>query len=358
MRGFWSFIFLTVFIGLSKANAETLILLDFDGVIVQSRAAEVDEHGGFPTRFRLFKNFYRSNTLQSTEGADFIDVTAAELEAMESYIAKADGKPGSLNKVFKLSNGVEIIPGHYHLRTPDSFFQFHEGKDGTNYLVKALKEALARDPSGKSWKGKYWDYFVTLLSHPETAKQVGIVSARAHSTKEWMEFFEVLKAEGLIQNLPNPQVIFSISRRDFDRFSLDFNSTKQKTALLEEIAIQLGRRPLTSSDLRIDADGRGYAKTHSLIYIEDRPEIVESVAHMFRRLATGRIVPVKFSIFNAGSEQEIRDLGRPALTILTSTGLYRAAGRSEIWGDFKDLEAKFGSICTRMARKLSGRKSI
>ncbi len=331
------------FISILSVNAETLYVVDFDGVIIETRADRVGSGAGFPTRFRLFRNFFRSNALQAApSGPEFIEVTTAELEAMEPYLAKGDGRTGTQNKVFKLSSGQEVIAGEYHLRSPDSYYQHHEGAQGTNWLLKAFKEAEARDPKGKSWKGPFWDYMTKILSSPETAHNFSILTARAHSREEWQEFFSYLKKRGHIKNLPSMDLIFAVSRREYDRFNLHFDSTEQKMGVLQELALQLGRRPLKKSDMVKDADGRGHSLSHFLVYVEDRPEIVEAAAHLFRRMAQARVIrtaPVKFGIFNGGTAQEVKDLGRPQFTVLTPHGVYRQAELAEIWGEHPALRS-------------------
>lgn len=351
LRSLW--IVLLAVAPLKWAFSENLYVFDFHGVIVETRADRVGKDGGFPQRFRLFRNFIRSNNLQKApDGPATVDVTPAELEKIEKLIARADGRPGTLNRSFKTSQGVEFIPGEYHLRTPDSYFRFHEDVQGQNHLLEALNEAEARDPSGKSWRGRFWDMMVQVLSKPETAKSFCLVSASGHSRREWMEFFQALKDKGYIQNLPDADLMFSVSRREYDRYSLTFDSTQQKTELLEDLALQLGRKPLAKGDLRTDPDGRGFQGLHSMIVIEDRPEIVESVAHMFRRLATGRVVPVKFGIFNGGTESEVRALSRPQFTIITSTGLYREASPKEIWGETHSFSSSGAQrACANALRK-------
>lgn len=358
-QGFRKWLLGFLMLGASSSGvwAETIVLFDFDGVIVETRADRLEGAVGFPTRFKLFRNFKRATPLQPVpEGPEVVWATAAELEAMQFDLSRGDGKPGSLSKEFQLSSGVKIIPGEYHLRTPDSYEEFHEGRGGRNHLLEAFQLAEKTDPSGKTWKGPAWESMVMLLSTVETARTFGLLSARGHSRDEWAQFFFYLKKKGYIKFLPEMDHVFSVSRPEFDRFDTHYNSVHQKRNLLEQFSLQLARKPLTHLDLRKDSEGRGYQESHYLIFVDDRPEIIEAVAHLFRTLATGRIVPVKFGLFNAGTAEEVKALGRPQFTIVTSYGQYRPALPDEIFGELKAF--KSGRFARECAKKLKAWRQI
>lgn len=319
------------------ALAETIILLDFDGSVVNFRK---DLGGSFETTYRIFRLTYRANTLQAIpSGPEYLDVSGGELFEIRNQLAAGEGKPGTLNKTYTLRSGLKFTPGEYFLKDPESYFRFFAAPKGSNYLLEDFKAAEARDRSGKSWQGRFWDPMTKILSTQEGANALSLISARGHSHEEWVEFFEYLRSQGYIKFVPKR--FMSISTREFDRFSLTGDVTAQKMGVAEEVALRvLAFKPVTEKDLRLNPDGDGMGYYHGLLLIEDDPRTVDAVVHAFRGLAQSKLAPIKFGVFHMGPDQEVKDWGKPRFTILTDDGVYRPARGKEILGDLNIPEGK------------------
>jgi hypothetical protein len=347
--------FLVGFLGLSSLSAATIILADFDGSVVEYRP---QYQGTFHSHFKLFRIDYRATTLQPIPtGPATIDVSHADMEALENLIGTGNNHPGTLNRTVTLESGETIVPGTYYIRDPDTFERYLEAPAGQNYLLEDFKEAEKLAKQGKgTFKGPYWDHMVAILSTPETAQTFGIITARGHSQNEWRQLFEYWLRKGYIKNLPNFDLIYGVSRREFDRFSLKGKIAVQKTGILEQVALKLGRVPLDKTDRRLMPNGQDTAEMHSLIFVEDTQLSVELAFKKFRALSQSKLVPVKFAIFNAGEPHEIKDSDRGPFIVITDEGSWRPASIFEQVGELAALKkwAKAPVFCHELARAIGG----
>jgi hypothetical protein len=343
-------LFTTVF---KDAHAASFLFSDFDETLVQCR-----DGGHFRTHVRLFMVEWRNNTLldQPTTPQEII-VTCADYDAMRRHLAFNKTQLGNeIARPFKLeepitgNNGeliTEVIPGFYYNEPHQSYYPFYyEHAAGTgNYLMEGYHaaKALAQKTGQSRWKGPVWEILRVWLSTAETARRVGVSTARAHSNaREWPELFRAWKADGELQHEPNYNLFFNISRPEFDRYNRDrSNITARKVGKWVEFATDLRRVALTAADERMHIDNPTQkGRYHLLVIAEDNQNTLKQAAVELARLVQSRRVPLKVVLINAGTEAEVRDTamgGIPRYAVITSTGLIREATALEVFGEHSFL---------------------
>lgn len=307
--------------------AATIVMSDFDNTIVETREAQ---DGTFQTPFVLFRIEQRATTLQDApRGPAEIHLSPIEFHRNRAYFGKGSGQPGALNRKIELQDGTVVNPGLYYVRNPESFRHFFSTDDRNNPL-EDLKAAQSRDAEGK-WKGPFWETMVKILANPESARTFGLITARGHTEKDWVEFFEYLKKTGEIENLPNFRLFHNVSLADYDQFSLTWNTAQQKVGVMREMVQHLGRTPVT--DERLSPDGKTREPYHYLIFVDDNQETLDAAIRVFQQYAQNKTVRVKFGVFNTGNRTEVTASRRPQYAIIKSDGTFRHATPEEILGE-------------------------
>lgn len=323
--------FILVWIGLSiligfNAQAKVTYLFDLDNTLFESRK---EFNGSFQTKVQLYQVARRANTLQDEiKTPKVIEVSWEDFERIYNDLSKSYESNGTVGKKFTLSDGKVIEPANYYARGTDSFKYYYPGENGENYLIEDFKKAL-KIKSG-NWKGPAWDLFKHLLSNPETAKNVGIITMRS-GTKQLKEFFEFLTTineggEPLLNHSPNAKLYMTISAPQFDKYTLDYALHDMKLAkadVLENYIQLMGRTELKNSE------------QHYLVFAEDNQQTNEKVAKVFQKYTQNRIYPIKFGLLNAGNKSEVKNSGRPQFAIVEAGGTFRKATEEEVIGDLK-----------------------
>ncbi len=325
---------------LGTALGETVWLVDFDQTLVESRR----EFGGnFRTAYRLFRIDQRANTLQDVaSGPRHIDVNPIDYHRIEKDLGRGQGKPGRFRKV-KLEDGTTFIAGEYMLRNPDSFIFYGVHQDEPrNYLLEDFKAA---EKSTGRFQGELWSLMQYALSNKHSSQHFGVITARGHTKKHWMDFFRYLKNKKgksgkhtpYINYLPNPTYIHNTSHPDYDQFDLDWDKAKQKIGVLERTIRDLGRVPVSDSDVRLHPDGKIHEKFHTLVYADDNQASLEAAVDLFRQYIWAGVYPIKFIVINTGLKTEIRQTQRPQYAVMKLDGTFRQASYLERLGEPADL---------------------
>ncbi|MBN8555033.1 MAG: hypothetical protein J0L93_06270 [Deltaproteobacteria bacterium] len=361
-RGHKLYLFLALnvlFIALGgfQVRAATIILSDLDGTLVKTEG-----HSPFGTYYKLYRIDQRVSVLQKPiEGPEVLHISTGDFERYKNHLAKGQGHPGQLISA-RLKDAIDpatkkeisnFIPGDYEIRDPATFEFFKEGRE--NFLLQTLERAYKADPSGKSWKGPFWDQMVKALSTAETAQGFGVLTARGHSKEEWKEFFDFLIKKKFIKFHPNYDLIFSVGRPEFDKYNTEGNVSEKKRAILELISQRLRTVPVLESP-RLNSDGDRQVLSHFLIFAEDNQEFLESAFREMDKHARNRqrASEIKFAIFNAGTDEEVQRTGRPRFSVINNSGLARRVTAEEFLGEF--LPVSKTSVCKNTATKLGGEK--
>lgn len=338
-----------------EATARFFIISDFDNTTVETRRTSGGRgrryNGSFETPFVWYRITTRPNGfIEAPEGPLTIEVSPADRHRLETQLARGEGHPGQLGQKARLSSGLEIQPGFYMERNPESFQFFLASPEGRNYLLEDFKRALERETKGEfakgSWQGPFWPYVQQILSSPLTARQFGHTTARGQTYREWREFYQELRRLKLITDLPSlPEVqsqrsLFkNMSRTEFDVLHMGGSISERKAKDLQETALALRRAPVTDEDLRLSLDGKRQEKLHSIVYAEDDQHSIDRTVELVSDVIRRKLVPLKVVIYNAGTEQQIIDSGRPRAFVITESGGFRLATPLELLGEPPHLTA-------------------
>jgi len=321
------------FLTSSWIEAKTIILSDFDDSIVEGRP---HRDGLFHSNFILYRIDVRANTLQEIQSTPYeVLVTGAELFEIKNMLGRGNGRLGMLNTKVRLRTGVEIIPGNYYLRTPESY-RYHRSGEGVNYLLEDFKAAEASEAAGVrgTWKGQYWDSMVELLKDPETASSFGILTSRGQEPKDWKEFFNYLRERGYIENLPNLDMVHNVSLHRYDALSLSQDVVEQKVRIVEKTAKALSRVPMDRTRKVLHPNGFEMTDDfHTIVITENDPHAVDKLYDRLKLIAQSKIFPVKFVLVNLGTPEEIIQSGRPANLVIRPDGGMRPAREEELTGE-------------------------
>lgn len=321
---------LGVFLCVQSSLGVTLILSDFHDTIVETRRNSSCS-GTFETKVILYRiEQLGSVIIPRVDEPEQVEVTPFELERIRKSLGSGPLEPGAIKETVKLSSGKTIHPGYFFIRNPDSYKYFMEAPAGKNYLLRDFKAAELREPK-EGFKGPFWDSMVEILKTKEGAQSFGVISAAGYSEKEWQEFFEYLQSKKYIKHLPNFSLFRSISRPEFDKYSIDWDVPGKKVAIAREFALALRFQSLSDSDVRLAPDGKSKGKYHSILFADDKKETVHGMSELFFYLSRSQLVsPVKYGIFNAGTNVRTQ---RDRFWIVSDTGIARSAVDREIISD-------------------------
>lgn len=349
------FIFVLNFVGFS-AFAEEVILADFDDTIVESRP-EMD--GGFVAKYILYLNPYRANTIQEVpQGEEKLVISTYDYRRLRNLLSYGQHTPGSL-KPFELSDGRVIVPGNYQVLFDQSFQFFRpSGVKAQSHLVDQFTDTFSIRGKSNSWQGLYWESMRKILSTERGAKAFRILTSRGHESWEWDALFNLFLEKKWVSHLPNSSQFHNVARREYDSITVRFDDISLKVNLIEKAARALNDRSLSSEDLRLAADGVSQKQLHTLVFVEDNPDIVEAAFQKFKALALSRRFPIKYVLINTGTDEEVRLSRRPRSLVLKEDGGFRLAAEEEITGEVvKKAKAsdvpKYVPGCENLLRLLS-----
>lgn len=357
------------------------MIFDFDLTQTESRKVEVEVNGvkheflgNFQTPYILFPIASRVNTLYDLPPQVPLEVSAYDFERIKSYLARK-GIPGSFESVRMqeaylvredkfgriVRERVESIrPGLYEQPVyPDNYKYYMTDDSGRNYLVEALERAKASGIEKMFGPAHY--LFALAMSNKETAEATINSTARVQD-EMFPEYYARLQKElkklarnkkGLrdipyyqLRYMPNFALFQSASAEEFEQFVLAREGGrhligKRKAAGVEEKILKILENTLTvPADERLSADGRSRANLHYVIFIDNDQHNLNAVARLFKRYSGMGYIPIKYGIFNLGSEQQIRESGRPQFAILEPLGHYREATAEEIIGEPRSPSAE------------------
>ncbi len=327
-----------------SASAVELSFMDFDRTIFKPEKFDRNTPGTYGSKVILYRIENRPNFFVEFNDAPVeIEVSAVDLEHRltkmnditkkdELLLAARDGRFGSLDKV-TLSDGRVIVPGIYYLNVPASFKYYRESPAGRNYLLEDFKNAeeLEARKIG-TFKGPYWNHMVNLLSHVDSAKQFGIITARGHSKREWQEFFDYLLTKGYIKFLPDMRHIHNINRPEYEKYGMGDSDSLRKVGLLKQIIMDMSIRKFRDSDYRLHPNGSEAASIHSISFADDNQRTLELAYEELRSLAMRR-TPVKIIISSAALDHEVNQSRKPRSYVITDRGLIRPATNFETYGE-------------------------
>lgn len=341
-------VFITFLLALAPlgARAGSWAFFDFDETLVRCR-----EGGLFKTPVTLFPVEGRNNVLITGPTNPLqLEVSCSDFDAMRRYLAPTPTQVGAIEGTFKLETGEEVVPGFYYFDSYRSFFpHYGEHRKNGNYLREAYRSAMtavkaSSDPAKatESLFGDAWPIARVLLSKAESAKNVGITTARGHSPdREWSEFWEDMTKDGHVQFSPNLALIWGVTRPEFDRYDRDpGNIAARKVAKWIEFAKALRRVKLTDQDEKLNLDGTGKGRYHTLLIAEDNQATLKKVIGEMARLVQSRFVNLKVILINVGTEIEVANAaagGVPRYAVINSTGLMREATPHEIFGETPNI---------------------
>lgn len=327
------------------ALAKVIILTDFDNTFVEGRR---ELGGGFPTKIRIFRvNSQMISKDPTPVGPDEIDLSNDDLERVSKYLAPSGARAGAIRKEMTLENGQKFYPADYALKIPDSYIRYGalpNTEDG-RWLIEDLKSA------GTQWKGPFFEVIEQFLASEEGAQSIGLLTARGHSREVWHDFFSYLRDQGEIGFLPDPQNYHSVGiSANQDEYAHIQGIANRKVAVLRNYALQLANVPLSDQNEILSPDGKGTERMHLLVFADDHPENLEKALELFQTLMIQMRVPVKFALFNAGLDSQVRESRRPRFMVVKSDGSVRSLRKGELKAPIrsvKDCSAVFNlSIST------------
>lgn len=313
------------------ARAEKVYYIDVDGVFFEDRG----EYGGtFKTGYKLFRIDQRANTLQSVpSGPKEIVVFHQDYEKLKPHLGHGNNRPGNLNMKYTLEDGTEITVGDYQIIAPETFEYFRSTDKASkrrNYWLRDIKAAQEISPNHE-YRGPIWPLLRRLLSNEKTAKQVRLISARGHRKKDFKEVFTHLEKE--FPYPPDYKKSSFVDLPEFDRYDLNGSVSKKKVEKIADLAASLHRVRLEPGE-----------QMHTIVLADNNQRTIDYAYAKFMEIARSRRTPVRFEIWNMGTEEEVEaariQRHRPRFAVIEIDGTFREMTA-------KELAAHGASDCER-----------
>lgn len=198
-----------------------------------------------PTEIKLFH----------VETGEEVGVTTAEFALIRGSV----GVAGSEWEKFEI-RGDDRKTGSFR------FFGDEIG-DGVNYFLTDLRRAMVETP--EEWQAPAFDAFTEAMAVPASVPFTTIITARGHEPETIREALLALVADGLIEDAPASDDIWTVSNPMFGtRFERIFGNpapggdaaspSARKAAVMQEILDDISERPIPGgapSVIRPDANG-------------------------------------------------------------------------------------------------------
>lgn len=200
-------------------------------------------------------------------------------------------------------------------RREDSFREFRG-----DHFIGAVKWIVENLPESE-WQGPAWKDFARLLSDPDSAKHVGILTARNHPPEVFIEAFRYLKQRGYIEHLPPVSNVFPVGDAP-NHDTAGAKAQKMKEFLDRAQATPVGRKAKEV----LDQDGRRKKRLHVVEFSDDDRGNFERMAHELSaelRADPARWAKVKIVLRYTGR-------GKRFTLVLTSRGGRRAQRVTEV----------------------------
>lgn len=267
-----------------KLQAGTWWFFDFDGTLISVyNTGDLTE--GFKSYFKLIKISPEEAGKHSNKntGPEFFIVSTDEFDRIASKTYNPKNAKEGNKELITLESGQKIKPWFYKIDKQQTFEDFGRGPNGENFLLIRFKEAYEKNP--EAWKAKAMIIFQALTSQAELAPYIGINTARRHYPDQWLELFQHWRKLGLIQNIPNLDLVWNMNNTEFSKRYPQKNTAQRKATSLEEFIREKARLPLTSEDLRLDQYGKELKRLHEFHFYEDNLKYIKEVTETFERLS-------------------------------------------------------------------------
>ncbi len=245
-----------------------------------------------------------------------IHISFSEFHRFQTLWAKAEASIGSVVPVLLDFDPIFpdrerlIVPGYY--RIFDLTFKYYrestESRSG-NYLVHDLRRALERTTyysATHTWRGIAYPLLQSLMSHPDSSKNVHIFTSRGQSAQEYRAFWRQLISAGEIpahqsRNTQWPK-LHALGRPESRIYGRTL--TEKKVEVVRGVLNSLYASP---SKKHLEPDGKGgLYLTHTLLVAEDDPHYLEEIANYLKQMSGGYFAnKVKVVLLNTGSDEEV-----------------------------------------------------
>lgn len=314
----------------SYAQSRMFLFYDIDGTVLEHRK----EFGGtFSTPYKLFRIQYREfATQEPIRAPEVIEVDQDQYEKLEKLgVFAQGGRPGRLDVTVTTIDGQTLPVGLYQKSTEfGGEFNTYAYFQDPERLLKDFKAAEKKDPSGK-WKGFAWDLLMYFLSNPEFAS-AHAMTARPYSPS----FFRYLMQKKYAKTVQDPENQYFLGGEDADRFGREKGIPSMKVEALKEFVSKIQNIPFGLNDKPIlNADGDGWIEAFTVVIPENDPLNLVPLVHQLQDFASRKkwsLTPLKFVVFNAGTDEEVARTGIPRWSVVTSSGNLRPATDEEILG--------------------------
>ncbi|MFC1612054.1 hypothetical protein ACFL6C_13915 [Myxococcota bacterium] len=194
----------------------------------------------------------------------------------------------------------------FEIRTDLKTGSFRNGADyaDPDAFVRDVKRALAHPPD--DWQGPSWHSFVRALKNRCTAKNVSIVTARAHSPATIMEGLWLLKKRGYIRFLPPLANIYTVGWPPLAEKlvgSTGDPTTAKIKVLIERLDIMHAERFARHARRLVSRSGKGTRFLHLWGFSDDDPKNFRHVAKSLgKEVKAGRWPDIKIILFYTAHE--------------------------------------------------------
>lgn len=318
-----------------RSSAAEFFFLELDGPLLEDRASR---DGAFDTPLVLKKRTGRISVLEKLPaGPPEVLVTQEELGKIKHLLALDRNQTGDRSVRFRSKFGQDFYPGDYFLDSFESYVFLRKGSSsGENHLLRFWNEANQRSLMGQGkWQGSFWP-ILKEKTFAGRQSEVYIISDRAHSREEWASFSTALVQQRyLTAPLPKENVFF-LGSPEFEVLGRD--PIERKVSLLYRIALrEIERIPLKESDLRLNANGNEFTKSHLMVIAEPNQKVLADLIRELGKIVSGRFVPIKIVFLNDGTDEEVKSSGRARAFVMTSDGKTRKVTPAELKSDLAPL---------------------
>lgn len=345
------------------SNAKTLYVLDFDGSINNDHSPQP----AWKTRWILYRVRHLRSLLQTSPDElglpETIDISYGEYIRLRPLLAKGEGVIGDLKPreldadPLWTDRPTTIVPGYYYVDPDHSFKYYRPGLRNKNYILRDYQDAKRRheiSAESDGWQGLAFPLLRKALSSEASVHDLAILTARHHTTREYMQLLEAMKKDGFVKYVTGKSRsgrktmprFYSLQAPDALAFGRHGISERKASAVVE-----LARELLEANDgqehleLASDQDQASQGvrrKMHTLIVSEDSPQNVESIRKALEMLSTelGFHARVKFVLFNTAPEDVVAQARWPYRWTVFSGGFGREALPTEIADWSKDASCE------------------
>jgi hypothetical protein len=355
------------------AFAKIVRVIDVDGTITRDRGQNAAWRTDWILkRIDSMHTMMQPNPLRPKElqaqiisSPELIGVSYNEFRAMERLLGKGEGQLGDL-RPFKLepdplmpNRPAYLVPGFYRISPDITFQNYRPGSDGVNPLLRDYKLAVERSRimTDKKWQGPGFPIFQAGMSDPKNLVDVVLFTARYHTDQEFAEWIDAMRDDGFINasssvdengRTQRPRFL-SLNEPESLLFGKSVSDRKQNVPAA--VASQLLHAPgVKHLELVTDEYGarKGYTQLmHTIIVAEDDSRHIERIRKVMENLSSDMWyrTRIKFVLFNAGSDEEVRNAAIPNRWTVFDRGFNRAALPREIklWTTPAGCETKLNS---------------